>query len=368
MTRSLFALLLAAGLAQSAPVFAQTSEADKSAAETLFDEGRRLMSQGKYADACPKLFDSNKLDPGLGTLLNLGQCYKSLGHTASAWSTFREAAAVARSSGQSDRESLARKEASALEPGLMRLLIEVPPEVAASSPQIRRDGAAVPQSLWGLPTPVDPGVHAIEVSATGKRAQHIEVSTSSPGSTTKVAIPLLADEPNAAAAPTTVAASSATAAPSPGAVSSPSAASSPLTSPAPAAPASDRSGLRLTGFVVGGLGLVAAGAGVAFLVLGDKENDKALALCKGGPDGNQCDNAVESRNHETHQRAARDNFTISYVGLGLGGLGVVSAVVLIAIGSGGSSSSASTAAAPTQWALGPRVTGNELGLDFHARF
>jgi len=39
---------------------------------------------------------------------------------------------------------------------------------------------AAPRSLWGLPTPVDPGLHVIEVTAPGKKAQLIEVSPSAP--------------------------------------------------------------------------------------------------------------------------------------------------------------------------------------------
>lgn len=362
-----FALLLAAAIAASSPASAQPNASDKSAAETLFDEGRRLVGEGKFADACQKFADSNKLDPGVGTLLNLGQCYKSLGHSASAWSTFREAAALARASGQSDRETLARSEASALEPSLIRLLIEVPPEVAAFNPQIRRDGAAVPQSLWGLPAPVDPGVHVIEVAAAGKKAQRLEVSSSAPGSTTKVTIAFLTDvpvgavgvEPSAgpvpAAPPATQGAQPASPAPAP--------------SGAPAQPASERGGLRLTGLVVGGIGLAAAGAGVVFLVLGKNENDQALTLCTGGANGNRCANAVDAKNHENHVRAARDNLRLGYVGLGVGAAGIASALVLVALGSGGSKPSTRAGAPrPGHWALAPRVAEGELGLDLRARF
>ena len=92
---------------------ADASLADKAAAQSLFDEGRKLMSAGKYADACPKLAESQKLDPGVGTQFHLADCYEKLGQTASAWAGFLEAASAAKSMGQADREKVARERAAA---------------------------------------------------------------------------------------------------------------------------------------------------------------------------------------------------------------------------------------------------------------
>ena len=57
---------------------------DKAAAEALFDQGVRLMKQNNFAEACPKLEESDRIDPAVGTLLYLGECYERVGKTASA--------------------------------------------------------------------------------------------------------------------------------------------------------------------------------------------------------------------------------------------------------------------------------------------
>jgi serine/threonine-protein kinase len=59
-------LWLATGIASA------QSAADKAAAEALFDHGVRLMKQNNFAEACPKLEESDRIDPAVGTLLYLG--------------------------------------------------------------------------------------------------------------------------------------------------------------------------------------------------------------------------------------------------------------------------------------------------------
>src|SRR5438132_4379169 len=71
------------------------SAADKAAAEALFDQGRAAMQASDFAKACGLLERSQRIDPGIGTLLYLAECYEKHGRTASAWATFREAADAA---------------------------------------------------------------------------------------------------------------------------------------------------------------------------------------------------------------------------------------------------------------------------------
>jgi hypothetical protein len=170
---------------------AQTSP--KVAAEALFREGRRLVDAGQFREACEKFSASQRLDAAVGTLLNLGLCYERIGRTATAWATYHEAIATARSTGQAEREKIAKERAAALEPALARLAIVVSPEAVAAQPQITRDGVTVAPELWGMTTPVDPGEHVIEARAAGKKPWSLTTS-STERATTTAAVPALEDD------------------------------------------------------------------------------------------------------------------------------------------------------------------------------
>lgn len=175
--------------------YAQPTPADRAAAETLFDEAVKLLEANDAAAACPKLEESQRLDPGVGTLLYLADCYKEVGRTASAWATFREAAYAAKSAGQYDRETTASAEAEALRPKLTYVVFTV---AGADTPglQVKRDGQAVGKAQWASPVPVDPGEHQLEVSAPQKITWTGTFSIEDlPQQTTTVPIPLLEDAP-----------------------------------------------------------------------------------------------------------------------------------------------------------------------------
>ena len=136
-------------------------------AEALFDRGRALMDQGKYAEACPKFAESERLDPAVGTLLNLAECYDKAQKLALAWATFREADAAASREGQAKRATYARQRAEELEKRLARLTIDVAPNARVDGLVLLRDGEALREPVWGIALPVDPGPHTIEARAPG---------------------------------------------------------------------------------------------------------------------------------------------------------------------------------------------------------
>ncbi len=145
---------------------AHAQPADKAAAEALFDQARQLVEAGRFDEACPKFEASQQLDPGLGTLLHLADCYERVGRLASAWATFEEAAAFAEARSETERVEIARVRAAALEPQLIRLMLEVPEERPPGF-EVKRNGVPVPEGSYGVAVPVDAGQWLIRATAPG---------------------------------------------------------------------------------------------------------------------------------------------------------------------------------------------------------
>ena len=140
-------------------------------AQALFDEAMKLFAEAKYAEACPKLAESDRLDPGMVTRYRLAECYEKLGLLASAWAKFVEVADAAKAAGQTARHTLARERADALEHRLPKLTIAVPSALQSLPGLEINDGATrMEKATWGLPLPVDPGEHTITAVAPGRRA------------------------------------------------------------------------------------------------------------------------------------------------------------------------------------------------------
>ena len=65
--------------------------ADRTLAAALFREGKALMDKNDFTPACAKLEESERLDPGGGTLLNLALCHEKQGRWNEATEAFQKA-------------------------------------------------------------------------------------------------------------------------------------------------------------------------------------------------------------------------------------------------------------------------------------
>jgi hypothetical protein len=180
---AMLACLLCASVASAAP-----SKQDMQKADKLFKEARTLMGKGSYGTACPKLEESQKLDPAPGTQFQLAVCYENVGRLATALALYLEVADLAKQAGKADKEKVARDAAAALEPKVARIVIEVPGAQRVSGLVITRDGAKVEESQYGRPILLDPGDATIEANAPGKKPFKSVVTVKGVG--TKVTVPI----------------------------------------------------------------------------------------------------------------------------------------------------------------------------------
>jgi hypothetical protein len=146
---------------------------DPAAAEALFRDGRAAAQKGDWDTACPKLRESQRLDPAAGTLLNLADCEEHRGKVATAWQLYRQ---VVESLPESDeRVPLAKKRATDLERRLPHLTVRLAGPAPSGTKVVRNDVELSDASL-GSALPVDPGSYKIVVTAPGHQPASTDVT------------------------------------------------------------------------------------------------------------------------------------------------------------------------------------------------
>lgn len=286
--------VMVASLAPSA--WAQASGQDVATAQALFDEGKRLMADNKYAEACPKLLESQRLDPGGGTLFAIALCHEAEGKTATAWADYNVALSEARKDGRKDREQAAAEKSKALEPRLTRMRIVITQTVPGL--ELTRDGGMVGEAQWGVALPIDPGSHAFTAKAPGKTTWTGSVDIRGEGKTVDVPIPALVDAPKVAEPPP------------------------PVTPPPPVAPPEkhEPSMQKTWAVVAGAAGIVSIGVGLGFGLAASSKWSDAETACP----NNRCKNPADTDLGDTAGSAA----DVSTVLVGLGAGAVLAGVIL----------------------------------------
>jgi hypothetical protein len=224
-------------------LFPALARAESKEADELFDQGKALMKDGKFADACPKLEQAEKMDPGVRNELWLADCYERIGRTASAFKQFilAEQRAV---SLNDERDKVAHKRASALEPKLSKLVLVLPSTNRVEGIEVRSDGDVV--KSFGDSITVDPGTHMVEATAPGYKHWESKVDVGGDGATVTATVGPLEKEMVVAPPP-------------------------PLPQPVPHP--SFWTPLRVAGLVTAGVGLVGVGLGTAFGVMAKSNLD-----------------------------------------------------------------------------------------------
>jgi hypothetical protein len=232
-----------APLAQAEPTASQ-----KALANQLFDDAQALMAAGKLADACPKYAESHRLDPQLGALLHLGECYERKGTIASAWSTFKDALEIA-AARKDVREAVARAEVAKLAAIVPKMVVVV--DVGAPADlEVRSDGNLIGRLLWNTALPIDAGRHRITAKGSGIEPWSLTVDVPASGPAVRVEVPRR--EAAAAAAPERATAADVT---------------------------PSRSRQKTVGFVVGAIGVVGLAVGGVSKAMGFGKQGEIDAHC-----------------------------------------------------------------------------------------
>ncbi len=257
--------------------------------EEVFREGRRLMQEGRVAEACAAFDESHRRDPALGALINLAECEALLGHDARAWSLFQEVLAWSRRTKHAEREQVALARLKELAARVALVVIDEGPDATATI-----DGQPVPP---GTQVALTPGTHVVEVTAGGQtRREELTVKAGErraarPG--TPVPAPALVAAPVAAPAP---------------AVTAPP----PLPVPVPASRRKTTAGVVL---LAGGAAVLAAGAiGTGWAVGVWQQGERQRP---GGPD-----HLTPSLTESEYRRAA----TVYPVSITAGAIGAAAAL------------------------------------------
>jgi hypothetical protein len=290
MRRRVFGIpLVLTCLAYSGVVTAQSASTG-ALAETLFREGKALMAEGQYAEACPKLAESQRIDPGLGVLLALAFCHDKEGKPATAWSEFVTARGLAEKANDVEREKLARDYITRVEAKLVRVTIRVNPEMRRLPGfEVRHDGAALAEVAWGTTAPVDLGEHVVEATAPGRQPWTTRFVVREGDQPHAIEVPVLESSAPAGGAPPV---------------------------PAPLVAEESHPG-RTWGFAVGGLGIASVAVGSIFGMSAIGKNDDAKTMC--APTNCTSNDGIELNSQ------ARSAATVSTIAIGAG---------LVAIGIG----------------------------------
>ena len=263
--------------------------ADTGTAEALYREAVKLMEQGKFDDACPKLVESQRQDVAVGTLVALSRCYEGAGKTASAWSSYQDLAFAFKKEGNIEGEKAAKKKVDDLEKRLDKLQIKA--EGDSPGLVIRRDGQEISKAVLGTPVPADPGKHIIEATAPGFQVWQTTVILGKESDTQTVMIPPLVQAKKAEIAQVGQ----------------------------PVATGPNKS-LRAAGLVVGGIGVAGLVVGGVFGGLAASGKSTLKTECPGNacPTGAAADDLA----------SVKGKATISTIGIAAGGALLATGVVL----------------------------------------
>ena len=154
--------------------FATQARADDAVtqADRFFKEGRQAAQRGDFASACRHFEESFRLDPGVGTLINIGDCAEHLGDLERAYQNYRTA--YARMPESDDRAARLRSRIESIEQKSAKISLRT--DDAPEGTVVTVDGNVVDPKKG--PRHVTAGAHVVLVTAVGRRGTRYNVTMS----------------------------------------------------------------------------------------------------------------------------------------------------------------------------------------------
>lgn len=305
------------------------SDAARAEALTLFDTGRGMMQEPAKLDAaCDTLTKSYALHNRGDTLLNLAECHRRQGKTATAWREFDEAIRYAEAVAFTEAIAAAVKLRDELAKDLSKLVVEVAKDPARKKTEVILDGKRLPEEQWGEQLFVDPGLHTVTATAEGH--EPFSGSADVKKQADRAAIVVTLKKTPVPPPPKKV-------------------------EPPPPKPVEEADGVPVWAIVVGGAGVAMLGVSTAFGIDTVSVVDELDTNC--GADRTNCPGDYEFEGPRSNELRSFGLF----VGFGIAGIGATAAGVigLVAGVTGGSSSDV---------AIVPIVTPDFAGLTVGGRF
>lgn len=342
------------------------ARAQSAQAEALFQKGNWLMLRGRIAEACEAYDASNRLDPGAGVLLNLGDCREKNGQLASAWAAYT--AALSRAKSPKKRDDAVAKIAS-ITPRLSYLTVAISDDGDIEGLSLTSDGTPLDPKQWKAPgLPIDGGDYVIACSAPGREPWQVVAHVPREGGHVTVDVPKLKPLSRPAVSSTV---SQQPEDAKPGEPSKPGSLSPPALAPrraAPSEPVAELAGhepaqstgtfttTRKIAVGVAGASVIGIAAGVALLVSAHNKQDDAFDRC---PDPETpCSQAAQAQALLAwgQRRVLEAN-----IALGIGAAAAVGAGVLWFAG-------APDGEASRRVSIVPRAAPGEIGIVVLGRF
>jgi len=321
--------------------WAQTDD-DRAGARVAATEGVKAINEKRWADAADLFSRAESLVHSPVHLLYLARAQEKLGKLVKARENYnriiRERLGADAPDAFRQAQSSAQQEVSGLDARLGAITVKLDGEKGPVT--VTMDGEKVPPALIGLPLPVDPGTHTFAATGTNLKSDPVTVTVSEGGKNSLTLTVKSAPGAVAPDAPPATTAQPAAPAATPGATTAP--ATNPPPGTADQGTTSGSNGAKIGGFVALGVGVVGVGLGTVFLLKAHGKKSDADALCNLPNNGCPVSKKSQIDGLDNDYKSAG---TLSVVSYAVGGAGLITGVILLAV-SGGKHTESTAAVTP----------------------